>query len=106
MAAIMHGHPLAKSIKEKVKEDVGKLNETRIDVGLGLLIAGDVPASRQYFLAIIKACKRVGITTYTYTLPEDTSANSILHIVHKINNDVILDFLILVYNIITKSKIS
>lgn len=97
MAVIMHGHPLAESIKEKVKEDIEKLNKTGIDVGLGLLIAGDVPASMQYFLAIIKACKRVGITTYTYTLPEDTSANSILHIVHKINNDARINGLLVLF---------
>lgn len=97
MATIMHGHPLADSIKEKVKEDVHTLNENGIKVGLGLLVTGEIPASRQYYHAIIKACKKIGIGTYTYSLPADTSTNSILHIVQRVNADARIHGLLVLF---------
>lgn len=87
MAHIMQGHPLSEKIKKTVKADVDKLKGDGIEVGLGLLLAGDVPASRQYFLSIIKACKRVGITPHIYEFTNDVSTNSLLHIIHTVNND-------------------
>jgi methylenetetrahydrofolate dehydrogenase (NADP+)/methenyltetrahydrofolate cyclohydrolase len=97
MADIMHGHPLSEEIKEKVKENVEALQKQGIEVGLGLLLIGNVPASKQYFFAIIKACKRVGITPYKYHLPDGTSTNSILHTVHTINSDVRINGLLVLF---------
>jgi methylenetetrahydrofolate dehydrogenase (NADP+)/methenyltetrahydrofolate cyclohydrolase len=87
MAQIMDGHILSDEIKEKVKIDVEKLKQYGIDVGLGLLMVGENLASKQYFLAIIKACKKVGITAYQYVLSEGVSMNEILNVVHSINRD-------------------
>ncbi len=97
MAKIMYGHPLSEGIKEKIREDVEELKKSGIEVGLGLLLAGDIPASKQYFLAIIKACKRVGITTHTYNLPEEVSTNRILHKIHSINNDARINGLLVLF---------
>ena len=97
MAKIMYGHPLSEGIKEKIREDVEELKKSGIEVGLGLLLAGDIPASKQYFLAIIKACKRVGITTHTYNLPEEASTNSILHKIHSINKDARINGLLVLF---------
>lgn len=87
MAHLMDGRALAEEIKARVREDVERLNRYGIDVGLGLLLVGENPASRQYFLATLKACRRVGITAYQYTLPEGVSTNEILNTVHEINRD-------------------
>lgn len=87
MANIMDGKRLAEEIKNSVKNDVEKLNKFGIDVGLALILVGDNTASKQYFLAILKSCKRVGITAYEHKLPEAATINEILNIIHSINND-------------------
>lgn len=97
MAQIMNGHKLSEEIKEKVREGVENLKAHGVDVGLGLLLIGENPASRQYFLAIIKACKRVGISAYQYTLSESSSVNEILNIVHNMNRDERINGLLVLF---------
>jgi methylenetetrahydrofolate dehydrogenase (NADP+)/methenyltetrahydrofolate cyclohydrolase len=97
MTHVMDGHILSEKIKEKVKEDVENLSQYGIEVGLGLLQAGDNPASKQYFLATLKACKRVNITAYQYNLPGSASTNEILNIVHKINDDARINGLLVLF---------
>ena len=87
MAQTMDGRILSEKIKDRVRVEVEKLRQHGIEVGLGLLLFNENPASKQYFLAIIRACKKVGITAYQYKLPESTSINEILNVVHTINGD-------------------
>ncbi|GAB4423107.1 MAG: bifunctional methylenetetrahydrofolate dehydrogenase/methenyltetrahydrofolate cyclohydrolase FolD [Thermodesulfovibrionales bacterium] len=97
MARIMDGRKLADEIKAMVKENVTNLNNLGIDVGLALLMVGDNPASEQYFLATLKACKKVGISTYEYRLPAATSINEILNVVHSINHDERINGLLMLF---------
>lgn len=97
MAQIMDGHALAGKIKENVKEDIEKLKENGINVGLALLEVGDIPASRQYYLATLKACKGVGITSYQYNLSGEASTNEILNVVHEINRDARIHGLLVLF---------
>lgn len=87
MPAIMDGRCLAEEIKAKVKEEAKQLNARGIDVGLAVLLVGDNPASEQYFLAILKTCKHVGITAYKYKFPETATMNEILNLIHSLNTD-------------------
>ena len=87
MAQVMDGRGLSDGIREKVKEDIEKLQQSGIAVGLGLLLIGENPASKQYFSATKKACSKVGVTTYQFKLPETASMNEILNVVHSINTD-------------------
>ncbi|NTU43343.1 MAG: bifunctional methylenetetrahydrofolate dehydrogenase/methenyltetrahydrofolate cyclohydrolase, partial [Nitrospirales bacterium] len=87
MANIMEGRGLAEDIKERVLKEVQGLNDMGIDVGLGLLLVGDNPSSRQYLSATLKACEKTGITRHKYRLPETATMNEILNTVHSINND-------------------
>ncbi len=87
MKNILDGKKLSDEIKADVRKEVENLNKIGIDVGLALLLVGENPASVQYFQAILRACKRVGITAYEFRLPGTTSVNEILNIVHTINID-------------------
>jgi len=87
MKKILDGKKLADEIKADVRKEVETLNRIGIDVGLALLLVGEIPASVQYFQATLMGCKRVGITAYEFRLPEKTSVNEILNIVHAINID-------------------
>lgn len=94
---IMDGKRLADEIKERVKEEVNRLKESGIQVGLGLMLVGDNPASRQYFMATLKACKGAGIIPYEFRLPEDITMNEILNLVHSINHDERINGLLILF---------
>ncbi|MBI5641468.1 MAG: bifunctional 5,10-methylenetetrahydrofolate dehydrogenase/5,10-methenyltetrahydrofolate cyclohydrolase [Nitrospirae bacterium] len=87
MGNILDGKKLADRIREDVKKEVQALNRIGFDVGLAVLLAGDNPASLQYFQSTLNACKKVGVTAYEFRLPENVTANEILNIVHTINID-------------------
>jgi len=97
MAQIMDGHALAEGIREKVREDIEKLRQYGLEVGLGLLLVGENPASRQYFHATEKACTKVGVTAYQYELSETASMNEILNVVHMINRDERINGLLILF---------
>ncbi len=94
---VMDGKRLADEIKERVKEEVNRLKESGIQVGLGLMLVGDNPASRQYFMATLKACKGAGIIPYEFRLPEDITMNEVLNIVHSINHDERINGLLILF---------
>jgi len=87
MTTILDGSTFAEAIRAKVKEDREALGKFGIEVGLALLMAGNNPASRQYFLATVKAADKVGINIYEYLLPESASLNEVLNRIHSINED-------------------
>ena len=77
MAVIMEGKRLSEEIKAKVKEKVSELKGFGINVGLAVLRIGENPASTQYYRAILRACKSVGISAFEYNLPESSSVNEV-----------------------------
>jgi methylenetetrahydrofolate dehydrogenase (NADP+)/methenyltetrahydrofolate cyclohydrolase len=87
MAHIMNGKKLSAEIKNTVKKEVEKLYEYGINVGLGLLLVGDNPASKQYQQSTIKSCEKVGIIPFRFNLPEHASVNEILNTVNEVNRD-------------------
>jgi methylenetetrahydrofolate dehydrogenase (NADP+)/methenyltetrahydrofolate cyclohydrolase len=97
MAQIMDGRMLSEEIRGKVKVEVGRLKQHGIEVGLCLLQTGENPASRQYFLATLKACKKVGINTFQYNLPEYVSMNELINIIHTINRDARIHGLLVLF---------
>jgi methylenetetrahydrofolate dehydrogenase (NADP+)/methenyltetrahydrofolate cyclohydrolase len=97
MAKIMDGHKLSEEIKTGVRRDVEALGAMGVEVGLGLLMVGENPSSRQYLLATIKACKKVGIIPHQFNLPEDASINEILNVVHTINRDERINGLLVLF---------
>ncbi|NTU42117.1 MAG: bifunctional 5,10-methylenetetrahydrofolate dehydrogenase/5,10-methenyltetrahydrofolate cyclohydrolase [Nitrospirales bacterium] len=87
MEKIMEGKGLAEEIKEQVRKEVQALNAMGTEVGLGLMLVGENPSSRQYLAATLKACEKTGITPYQYRLPETTTMNELLNTVRMINSD-------------------
>ena len=87
MANILDGMALADRIKQRVKKEVASLQKNGIDVGLGLLLVGDNPASVQYFKTTLGACRKVGITAHEFRLSETVSLNELLNGIHAVNRD-------------------
>jgi methylenetetrahydrofolate dehydrogenase (NADP+)/methenyltetrahydrofolate cyclohydrolase len=97
MAEILDGHALSEEIKKDVKTGVERLGASGIEVGLGLLQAGEAPASAQYFLATLRACERLGIRAHRFGLPGTAPVNEILKIVHSVNGDARINGLLVLF---------
>jgi len=85
--AIMDGTRFADEIKARVSAGVDQLRQYGVEVGLAILLAGDNPASKQYFFAIRRAGERVGIRIYEYRLPASTTVNELLNVIRGINEN-------------------
>lgn len=85
-AKIIDGKAISKQVKDEVREEVKKLNQEGITVGLAVVIVGNNPASRVYVNSKKKACEELGIISEEYALPEETSQEQLLELVKKLND--------------------
>ncbi len=87
MAVRIDGKAVSARVKADVKKEIEQLKSRGIEAGLAVVIVGDNPASRVYVNNKKKACSEVGITSYEYALPQDTTEEELLSLVEKLNND-------------------
>lgn len=87
MAVRMDGKALSAKIREQIKEEA-KLLETNTGVkpGLAVIIVGEDPASKIYVRNKGKACEEVGFKSEIYELPESTTEQELLDLVHVLND--------------------
>jgi len=97
MAKILDGRALSEKIKKEVREDVEKLRERGIEVGLGLMLVGENPASLSYFEATTRATKKLGIRAFEFRFPGNVSINELLNSVHSINRDERINGLLVLF---------
>ena len=87
MAKIIDGKAVSKAIKDEVKQKVEELQAKGITVTLAVIQVGNNQASTVYVNNKKKACAYVGINSRSYELPEDTSEQTLLDLVQKLNED-------------------
>ena len=87
MAEIISGKVVSAAKREEIKERVAKLNEHGKQVGLAVIIVGNNSASRVYVNNKKKACAEVGINSFEYALPEETTQAELLDLIARLNND-------------------
>ena len=87
MAEIISGKVVSAAKREEIKERVAKLNEQGKQVGLAVIIVGNNSASRVYVNNKKKACAEVGINSFEYALPEETTQAELLNLIARLNND-------------------
>ncbi|MFR2535334.1 MAG: bifunctional methylenetetrahydrofolate dehydrogenase/methenyltetrahydrofolate cyclohydrolase FolD [Clostridia bacterium] len=85
MAVIIDGKKLAKEIREKLKEEVVQLKEKGIYPQLAVIMVGEDKASKVYVKNKSKACEEVGIGYEEILLPEDTTKETLLQTIEKLN---------------------
>lgn len=88
MAKILDGKKLSEKIKFKVKEEVEKLKNKKINVKLSVVLVGENPASQIYVKNKIKSAEEVGIISEVLKF-EDSVTEEILsyHISNLNEND-------------------
>ena len=87
MAEIISGKVVSAAKRQEIKERVAKLNEQGKQVGLAVIIVGNNSASRVYVNNKKKACEEVGINSYEYALPEETTQEELLELIKELNTN-------------------
>ena len=87
MSNLIDGKLVSAAVKERVKGEVAKLKEQGISVGLAVILVGEDPASKIYVANKKKACEDLGIKSYEYVLPADTTEEELLALVKTLNEE-------------------
>lgn len=87
MAEIISGKVVSAAKREELKNRVTALNEKGIQVGLAVIIVGNNSASRVYVNNKKKGCEEIGVNSYEYALPEETTQEELLALIKELNND-------------------
>lgn len=85
MTTIIDGKQLAKEIRMKTKEEVEKLKQKEIYPKLAVIMVGEDKASKVYVKNKSKACNEVGIAYEEILLPEETSMDTLLETIERLN---------------------
>ena len=91
MFKIIDGKEVAASVRERIKKEVEVLEKDGKKTGLAVIIVGNNPASRVYVNNKKKGCAEVGMESFEYALPEETTTDELLELVEKLNNDTAVD---------------
>ncbi len=91
MAKLISGKEVSAAKREELKKRVNALNEKGISVGLAVIIVGNNSASRVYVNNKKKGCEEIGVTSFEYALPEETTQEELVFLIEKLNNDSRVD---------------
>ena len=87
-ATIIDGKSFAEGLRGRIAGHVQRLKSDHgITPGLAVVIVGHDPASEIYVSSKAKQTVEVGMASFKYELPEDTSEAELLELVHRLNND-------------------
>ena len=91
-AKIIDGKALAAKLKGEMTTETASLTKKYGRApGLAVVIVGDDPASHVYVKNKKIACEQVGITSFSYELPADTTQQHLLGLVAELNADPKVD---------------
>ncbi len=91
MSKIISGKEVSAQVKDAIRIQVSELKEKNISIGLAVIIVGNNEASRVYVNGKKKDCEEVGIESYEYALPENTTQEELMDLVQKLNSDDRID---------------
>ena len=82
------GKALSTQIRAELKEKVELFkNSYGFAPGLAVILVGTDPASQVYVRNKHRACEELGMTSFEYTLPEDTKEEELIALLNKLNAD-------------------
>lgn len=85
MYQIIEGKELARSIRGEVKKEVDNLREKNVIPKLAVIMVGDNSASKVYVKNKSKACQECGVEFEEILLDANTSMETLLSIIDKLN---------------------
>ncbi len=87
-ATVLDGKAAAKEIRRRIKAEVAQLQAERgLQPGLAVVLVGDDPASQAYVNSKERDCGLVGFHSVVYRLPADTTMDTLLALIDRLNAD-------------------
>ena len=86
-ARVLDGRATASAIKAELRERVAVLLASGVTPGLGTVLVGDDPASRQYVAGKHRDCAEVGIASIRRDLPAETTQSELDAVIDELNAD-------------------
>jgi methylenetetrahydrofolate dehydrogenase (NADP+)/methenyltetrahydrofolate cyclohydrolase len=87
-AKLIDGKKTAKKIKDELKAEIAAIvDKHQSGPHLAAIIVGDDPASKTYVASKERAAKSIGMTSSTYTYPEETTEEELLAAIDFLNVD-------------------
>ena len=86
-AQIIDGKKIAEGIRLEIAQEIKARNAIGLPVpGLATVLVGDDPASQIYVRNKIRVCEQLGIHSASYTLPADTSIETLSALIDELNH--------------------
>lgn len=85
VATILDGKGLASILEKKLSERVATLKKRGIVPSLVMILVGGDPASKIYINVKKRACERVGVRSFDYTLSPGTKEKDLLDLIEELN---------------------
>ncbi len=89
---IIDGKSVAAEMRQELKEKIDKMSRKP---GLAVVIVGQDPASTIYVRNKIKACEELGIRSYSYELPENSTQEQVESLLKELGQDDNVDGILL-----------
>lgn len=83
MTVIIDGRAVSQAIQETLKKTIQTFQSSP---GLAVILVGNDPASKAYIGMKKKACENLAIRSFEFVLPEETSENELVALIHTLNN--------------------
>lgn len=87
MAMLLKGKEVSARIKDELRDEVKAMKARGIEPGLAVILVGDDPASAVYVRNKKLACEYIGINSFEYILPKETTEAELIELIQKLNND-------------------
>ena len=91
VAQILDGKKVAAQIKSEIKNKIAVCTIAARSPGLAVILVGDDPASQIYVKNKEIACDEVGIQSFAYFLPTQTTQNELLQLIDELNQQKKVD---------------
>ena len=86
MTQLIDGKKIAEKVREEITQEVLELKKNKqITPGLAVILVGNNPASEVYVRNKVQTCEKVGMKSFHFTLPENTSEETLLQEIKKLN---------------------
>lgn len=87
MTQIIDGKRISGEVKDELRLEAARLKEKGIEASLAVIQVGADPASSIYVRNKKRACEYIGIRSLSYELPEETTEEELLDLIHTLNKD-------------------
>lgn len=85
MGILIDGKALAAQLRGEIREQAENFRKQRgKDIGLAVILVGEDPASQVYVRNKIKACEEVGVKSFSYHLPAETTEQQFVSLIDEL----------------------